>query len=36
MDEVASFLHGYGPRVPQGLHDERERVSQDLLRQAGS
>ncbi len=35
MDEVASFLHGYGPRVPQALHEERERVSQGLRQQAG-
>ena len=34
MDEVDSFLRGYGPRVPQALHDERERVSQGLRRQA--
>jgi GTP-dependent phosphoenolpyruvate carboxykinase len=35
MDEVASFLHGYGPRVPQALHEERERVNQGLRQQAG-
>jgi phosphoenolpyruvate carboxykinase (GTP) len=30
MDEVGSFLHGFGPRVPQALHDERERAAQGL------
>jgi GTP-dependent phosphoenolpyruvate carboxykinase len=35
MDEVAGFLHGFGPRVPQVLHDERERVSHGLRNIAG-
>jgi phosphoenolpyruvate carboxykinase (GTP) len=35
MDEVGSFLHGFGPRVPQALHDERERAAQGLRQLAG-
>jgi phosphoenolpyruvate carboxykinase (GTP) len=32
LDEVGSFLHRYGPRVPQALHEERERASHELKR----